>query len=116
MTMKAFSSPQTLLLWDLRTKKAKSLSGHRSTVMALARSPDGKTLATAGYDGTVRLWDLATAKCRKTWKGHTGPARAIAFSPDGALASPSAPAPIAPSRSGTRTTVRCSTTASATPT
>jgi WD40 repeat protein/serine/threonine protein kinase len=77
------SKPQTLLLWDLKAKKAIALAGHDATVMALAVSPDGKSLATASYDRTVCLWDLATGKCRMTLEGHTGPVRALAFSPDG---------------------------------
>jgi WD40 repeat protein/serine/threonine protein kinase len=73
-----------LLLWDRRTKTAEALPGHHATVMALALSPDGKTLASASYDCEVRLWDLPTRRCRRILKGHTGPVRALAFSPDGA--------------------------------
>ncbi len=74
---------ETLRLWDLRTKKAKTLTGHDSTVMAMAISPDGKTMATASYDRSVRVWDLSTGECREKLHGHTGPVRALAFSPDG---------------------------------
>jgi WD40 repeat protein len=77
------SKPQTLLLWDLKSKTARTFAGHHATVMALAISPDGKTFATASYDRSVRLWDLASGECRKKLTGHTGPVRALAFSPDG---------------------------------
>ncbi|WP_078973192.1 WD40 repeat domain-containing protein [Streptomyces sp. MMG1533] len=36
------------------------LPGHTNRVVDVSLSPDGKTLATASYDGSVRLWDAAT--------------------------------------------------------
>jgi len=77
------SEHQTVGLWDLTNKKAKSLASPEATVIALAVSPDGNTLATAGYDRTVRLWDMASGKCLHELKGHSETVRALAFSPDG---------------------------------
>jgi WD40 repeat protein len=77
------SAHETLRLWDLTTKKAKPLAGHNATVMALAVSPNGKTLATASYDRTLRIWELASGKCLHELTGHTDAVRALAFSPDG---------------------------------
>jgi len=48
-----------------------------------AFSPDGKRLAAAMSDKTVRLWDTATGKALLTLRGHTGRVRAVAFSLDG---------------------------------
>jgi WD40 repeat protein len=54
-------------------------------VSALAFSPDGRTLATASYDKTVRLWDTAKWQPRKTLSGHTGWVLSVAFAPDGGM-------------------------------
>jgi len=61
----------------------RTLSGHRSGVTTICFSPDGQTLATGGYDSTVRLWDVAHGKLTSKLKGHGGVARSVAFSPDG---------------------------------
>jgi WD40 repeat protein len=50
---------------------------------AAAFSPDGKTLATAGADRIVRLWDAGTGSLKKEFKGHRNAVTAVAFSPDG---------------------------------
>ena len=52
-------------------------------VLPIAISPDGKTLATGGYDYTIALWDLGTGKERKTLEGHKEDILSVAFSPDG---------------------------------
>ena len=51
----------------------------------IAFSPDGRTLASAGYDSIVRLWDAATGKQKATFTGHEQNVVQIAFSPDGKL-------------------------------
>lgn len=59
------------------------LEGHRGSVQGCAFAPDGKTLATAGDDGTIRLWDLATGKERLRLSIEWGKFHSVAFSPDG---------------------------------
>src|SRR5205807_636394 len=50
-------------VWEVATGKPLfRLEGHEGAVRTVAYSPDGKTLATGGADGTLRLWDAANGK------------------------------------------------------
>jgi WD40 repeat protein len=60
-------------------------------ISALAFAPDGKTLVSASDSPTLRLWDAATGKELRQFRGHRGPVCSVAFAPDGkTLASGSA--------------------------
>jgi WD40 repeat protein len=58
-------------------------NGHSDTVRALAFSPDGKLLASASSDKTVRLWETNTGKMLRVLDHHRDNVTSIAFSPDG---------------------------------
>src|SRR5262249_53876204 len=60
-----------------------ALRGHAEPVLALTFSPDGKALASASSDQTVRLWDVAAGEERGTLTGHGGQGGWVAFSPGG---------------------------------
>ena len=52
---------------------------HEGWVAAVAFSPDGKTLASAGADKVVRLWEVGAWKAKGVLKGHTDCVCALAF-------------------------------------
>src|SRR5262249_17868179 len=64
-------------------KKRLDLHGHSDAILAAAVAPGGKTLATAGYDKQIRIWDLATGKVVRPLKDHSDAGYGLAFSPDG---------------------------------
>jgi hypothetical protein len=59
------------------------LAGHGAEVMAVAFSPDSRTLASGSLDRTVKLWDVQTGRCISTLRGHSERVWPVAFSPDG---------------------------------
>lgn len=60
-------------------------TGHREVVYDSAFLPDGKSVVTASFDKTLKLWDVATQKTLRTMEGHTGIVLTVAVSPDGTL-------------------------------
>src|SRR6185369_3024063 len=74
-------SDQTQLrLWEVQGDKDPEILDSGNSYYCAAFSPDGNYLASADGDGAIRLWDIASLRIAKTFKGHTGMIRSIAFS------------------------------------
>src|SRR5262245_8231878 len=72
----ALSSPR-------RISELFTYRGHSQAVNALAWSPDGALIASSSWDGTIQVWESATAKKLLTYSGHAQFPNSVSWSPDG---------------------------------
>ena len=71
-----------MVLWDANTGTLRNtLTAHTHWVKSVAFSPDGNTIASGSFDGTVRLWDAHTGTRINTLE-HTALVSSVAYSPD----------------------------------
>ena len=84
-TRLAMASGIEIWIYDAHTgEELALLAGHAGWVLSVCFSPDGATLASGSWDGTVRLWDVTAGEHLRTLTRHTGWVSTVCFSPDGA--------------------------------
>ena len=70
-------------VWDLTNHVLDfQLRGHIDFVYAVTFSPDGRWIASGGWDKAIRLWDRTSGKLEQTLLGHRGFVRGLSFRPD----------------------------------
>jgi WD40 repeat protein len=73
-----------VLLFDVQSGRfLRRFTGLTRWAYTVAFSPDGKTLAAGGWDGTIWLWEVATGRPLRTLSGHGELVTMVAFGPDG---------------------------------
>lgn len=74
----------TLYLWRAGEDKTPiaRMHGHSAAVNHLCFSPDGRHVASAGFDKKVKLWEGATGRFIMSWTGHVGAVYQVCWSPD----------------------------------
>ena len=79
----AYSPLFTLQEILLNIRERNQLDGDQNIVNSVVFSPDGKTLASASWDKTIKLWDVGTGKEITSFTGHQSAVNSVVFSPDG---------------------------------
>ena len=80
----AVASGTGIWLYDARTgQELDLLTGHTGSVLTVAFSPDGSTIASGSEDTTVMFWDAITGEHKQTLIGHENIVTSVAFNPKG---------------------------------
>ncbi|HIF33465.1 MAG TPA: hypothetical protein EYQ75_17835 [Planctomycetaceae bacterium] len=77
--------PCVVSVWNIGTgERTFALEGNRRDVHSVSFSPDGKTIASGGKDGSIRIWDTNTGEQLKTWSAGSSVADVV-YLTDGKL-------------------------------
>lgn len=78
-----YQQPEAVFRVRPASRCSSTITGHGSSILALAFSPGSSTMTTGSGDNTARIWDLDTGTPKHTLKGHTHWVLEVAYSPDG---------------------------------
>ncbi|XP_067006878.2 notchless protein homolog 1 [Anabrus simplex] len=78
------SDDKTAIMWnpECHGNPITRLTGHQQSINDIAFSPDGKYIATASFDRSIKLWNGMDAKFISTFRGHVQAVYKISWSPD----------------------------------
>merc|ERR1712039_1118209 len=82
------SRDKTIIMWQLTREEGqygipkRRLNGHSHFVSDVVISSDGQFCLSGSWDGTLRLWDLASGNTTRRFIGHTKDVLSVAFSAD----------------------------------
>jgi WD40 repeat protein len=66
--------------------KERRLQGHTGQVWSVCLSGDGRYALSGSEDRSLRLWEVTTGRCLRTFEGHTDPVKSVCLSGDGRYA------------------------------
>ncbi|KAM7273147.1 hypothetical protein ACFE04_027811 [Oxalis oulophora] len=77
---------ESIKIVDAATGCVKStIEADSDAITALTLSPNDKLLFSAGHSRIIKVWDLETLQCVRSWKGHDGPVMSMACHGSGGL-------------------------------
>ena len=75
------SVDKTVKIWNFEDKSTFFLRGHKDWVNAVKIDSASRTVFSASDDCTIKLWDLDTKQCVKTFEGHVGQVQQVLLLP-----------------------------------
>ncbi len=78
----AVTQANTVLIYRLDAKLKATYYHYNAQICAVAWSPDGRYLASGGYDRRVHVWDIQDSKFIGAYQNHIQPVSALAWAPD----------------------------------
>jgi F-box/WD-40 domain protein MET30 len=75
------SSDNTARIWNFQDRSVFCLRGHTDWINAVRVDSASRTVFTASDDCTIKLWDLDTKKCVRTYEGHVGHVQQVVIMP-----------------------------------